>query len=788
MVYHNSIDLLPVAPYCLPDIWYTMVQRNYMPPRYYTATKSRSQSRQSWSVSFRHPLRVDSAGKPGLKVRKGLGTNDEQQADRLVGELNELLGAEQYWTASARVEAARRFSPIVVEAFYAGLEPVAETGAGSRDEVIPLPGAEEGYARVLLVGSTAAGKTTLLRHLIGSHPQRDKFPSTSTGRTTVADIEVVTAGGPSFMGVVTFFPERAVRGYVQECVTATCLAARDGADDRVLSRHLLQHPDQRFRLNYVLGDWPTAGEDADDEWGFGKEADDESDDIDAADDPLPEGERRENAERLQDWIARIRALAEAQGAHVARDLDIAWESLAGEELDAVEAVLAGEVESSEEYSDLVLEILDQILLRFDRLGEGHLSRSTTGWPVAWVASSEDRDHFLRAMRWFSSNHAPRFGRLLTPLVQAMRVRGPFWPGLDGIRPRLVLIDGQGLGHTAASASSVTTNVTQRFGLVDVILLVDDAQHAMQAAPIAVIRSVVTGGYQDKLAIAFTHFDQVSGPNLPTAAARRDHVIDTVRNVLSSLRTELGATSVRSLEQELDARCFMLGWLKRASHTLSSKVRDQLSSLIRFFDASITPAEPIPTAPVYDPASLLFAVQAASRDFQALWSARLGLEAKDGIRKEHWTRIKALNRRIADGWDIEYDTLMPVADLFSRLSEEISQFLERPWQWEEVVSDDLERERAIASVRREVAAALHGFVMQRLIQQHISDWVRAYSHTGAGSTLTRVRDIRGIYEDAAPIPGVIVTEHTSAFLEQVRELVHEAIVRGGGKLASATFVH
>lgn len=28
----------------------------------------------------------------------------------------------------------------------------------------------------------------------------------------------------------------------------------------------------------------------------------------------------------------------------------------------------------------------------------------------------------------------------------------------------------------------------------------------------------------------------------------------------------------------------------------------------------------------------------------------------------WTRVKALTRRLAEGWDDEYDTLKPVADL------------------------------------------------------------------------------------------------------------------------------
>jgi hypothetical protein len=432
-------------------------------------------------------------------------------------------------------------------------------------------------------------------------------------------------------------------------------------------------------------------------------------------------------------------------------------------------------------------MLDQILARFERLDPRLLAKSTTGWPTKWEMTSDDRGAFLRAMRWFSSNYQPRYGRLLTPLVQGMRVRGPFYPELDGVQPKLVLIDGQGLGHTPESASSVSTNITSRYAHVDVILLVDNATQPMQAAPLAVVRTTATGGFQEKLAIAFTHFDQVRGDNVPTVAAKREHVVNAARNVLTTLRTEIGPTLVRSLEQGLDERCFMLGWMQRGLETLSPKMREQLVELLRFFERAITPPDPIPAAPVYDPASVLFAVQSATRDFQARWAALLGFDSLDGVTKAPWATVKALNRRIADGWAIEYRHLMPVADLFTRLSEEISKFLDSPLAWDGDASDPAERERAVSKVRRAVSGVLHDFTKQRVIQEHVTDWVRAYDRSGRGSTLDRARDIRGIYEDAAPVPGVIMTEHTQRFLERVRELVYEAIEAGGGRIAGRAAV-
>src|SRR3712207_8445536 len=56
--------------------------------------------------------------------------------------------------------------------------------------------------------------------------------------------------------------------------------------------------------------------------------------------------------------------------------------------------------------------------------------------------------YTTLFRSFSSNYAPLFGTLLTPLVNGIRVSGDFRPSwASGEPPRLVVVDGEGLGHT-----------------------------------------------------------------------------------------------------------------------------------------------------------------------------------------------------------------------------------------------------------------------------------------------------------------------------------------------------
>src|SRR6266498_2926977 len=145
---------------------------------------SLSKGRKSWCVIFRHPALPDSNGKPGKRMRKGLGTGDKEIAQGLVDQWNALLGNESFWKPSAREEAGRIFDRKVVEDFYKGIEAKIEDPWKVRDEGIPLPGIDEGYAKTMLVGGTGGGKTTLLRQIIGTDFKKERFPSISTAKTT----------------------------------------------------------------------------------------------------------------------------------------------------------------------------------------------------------------------------------------------------------------------------------------------------------------------------------------------------------------------------------------------------------------------------------------------------------------------------------------------------------------------------------------------------------------------------------------------------------------------------
>ena len=761
-----------------------------MPDTVYTASKSRS-NRPGWSVSFRHPLRTDARGKPGLRIRRGLGTTDDGEADKLIEEMNTLLRERAWWNANKRADAERSFSKAIVDAFYDELQAGRQDPEELREDLIVMPNADDGYSRVLFVGTTGAGKTSLLRHLINSDPDEDRFPSTAPAKTTIADIEIIQCDGP-FQSVVTFYTEFQVQACIEECIADACSAAREGASEEKIAERFLNHRDQKFRLSYVLGGWRDADNlsDESDEISF----DEETETLIGGQEEggLERGERARNRKVVQEILSRMGALSERAVGRLSSDLGIEPGTPRGPDREAAEELIEEHFEAylteDDGFHELVHDVLQHVQERFNFIEVGKLERHRSGWPKRWWLETDDRRLFIDQIRWFSSNFWPQFGRLLTPLVCGIRVKGPLFPGFAQNSTQLVLIDGQGLGHTADSTSSVTTHITKRFDHVDVILLVDNAQQPMQAAPLSVLRSVAFRGHSAKLALAFTHFDQIKGPSLRTVADKRNHVMASVLNVLSNLRDTLGIPVTRNIEQGIDERCFMLGGvdrsLKRLPAGAAEYMRQELAGLVDFCENAILPPPPPEARPIYDPTGISFAVRDAVSKFQGPWLARLGLSRYEGVRKEHWTRVKALNRRIAGELDDEYDTLRPVADLEAQMTEAVSRFLDIPIGWTLEPEDEEERHAAIAEIRRAVSTEMHAFALQRLVEQHLAEWREAYDLRGKGSTFVRARTIRGIYDEAAPIPDAVMPPPSKQFLVDVRSIVIGAIEGSGGEVRLA----
>jgi hypothetical protein len=695
-----------------------------------------------------------------------LGTADDAEADRLVAQLNELLQDAALWEPAAQPAAVARFDPRVVDIFYEGLQAQRVDYRAIRNEILPMPPPELDYRTALLLGTTGAGKTTLVRQLLGTNPETERFPSTSTAKTTIADTELIFDRSPKFRAVVTFVGHDEVVDALGECVSEAGLALFRKADASEVRRRLLDHPDQRFRFSYILGR-SVQGDDDDVDDDNTDSLQDDLDTEELVDAATTADVINRSIETLQalvlDHDASVREVL-GQGENDERVLD-----------ELIEESLDSALRDDERFHAIVDEMVEEIEKRFGLLAVGTLRRNRQGWPMNWSWETSERSAFLKAVTRYSSNNARLFGSLLTPLVNGMRVAGPFEPAwLEGMATRLVLIDGEGLGHDATSVAALSTSVSKRIDEVDAVILVDNATQPMQAAPVAAMKALVTSGAAGKLVFCFTHFDLVKGDNLRTFSEREEHVKASGENVLKAIGEDLGPLAERILRQQLVRRCFFAGGI---DGTLDPKRKagrrsiDQLTGLLDVLDHIVDQPEGSVVRPVYDRANLVLAVREGAEGFHNLWSARLGFVSNPQVPKQHWTRIKALSRRFAEGWDDEYDTLKPVAELKRELEMQIYRMLQQPVRWEGGEPTEEDKQQVIDGFANAVAKEVYELSARRIDSERKANWREAFSQSGTGSTFVRARIISAeVYDKAAPVPSVVPSPDQNRFLREVSGMV------------------
>src|SRR2546426_1528205 len=738
----------------------------------YRATLSGELGRSGWCVIFRHPVRKNPDGSP-VRVRRGLGTKDKEQAQNLVDGLNEILADPAYWAPAAKAKAESLFHEKVVHAFYDNLLPSAQDGWALREEIIQLPGPKQGYTRARAVGTTGAGKTTLVRQFIGTDPKEERFPSTSTAKTTVCDMEIVMAGGP-FKAAVTFFSREYVRLHIEESVMASAAAFVFGKGSPATPAvRLLEHSEQRFRLSYLLGNLKSKGDELSDD---GEDSSDEKDDEQPE---VSDAEREAMSQRIEGFLKRIEAVAVSTAGRLEGELGVTLSRADTDEENAFQELFEAELKQQEEFHALVDEIVDAVEERFDLLSPEGFRRDRSDWPLLWQFETTDRAEFIKTVNRFSSNYAPNFGRLLTPLVQGMRARGPFAPDwAENGECRLVLMDGEGLGHTPDSSASISTNITQRLRDLDAVILVDNAEQPMQAAPQALLRMLAASGHERKLIVCFTHFDSVRGDNLPDIAARKQHVYRSLQNAISSIRDALGRSAEGALIRVVEARTFFVSKIQNAIEEKNRLTLSELRRMLVTMRDMIKPPPPTSVIPVYDKANLILSLPPAMVSFRDPWRARLNLPSRAAISPEHWTRIKALSRRFAELGTTEYDYLRPVADFIARLIEHVMVVISTPLKWVPEDAPEEMKRQVVSEITSEVHAELHALAESRLFHERVKEWSIAYSHRGTGSTRERARDIEAIYEQAAPIPGEMADPRASEFVASVLRVAQAVVERKG----------
>ncbi|MBK7406127.1 MAG: hypothetical protein IPJ41_16360 [Phycisphaerales bacterium] len=185
-----------------------------------------------------------------------------------------------------------------------------------------------------MIGTTGAGKTTIVRQLLGTDPDSERFPSTSAAKTTICDIEIILRHG-TFEVVVAFMPKDQVRQYIADCVSSAASRHIQRAGRAEVARRFLEHTDQQFRLSYVLGTPSRSGH-------GGEELldDDDAELLETPDESLlTDEERQAAASRIEQHLDTIETIGDSISAEVEKVIGSKSDELTPKDMDAFEELV-----------------------------------------------------------------------------------------------------------------------------------------------------------------------------------------------------------------------------------------------------------------------------------------------------------------------------------------------------------------------------------------------------------------------------------------------------------------
>lgn len=726
-------------------------------------------TKNSYNIEFRHPILKDNNGKQGRKIRRGLGT-EKQLAENIVDSINEILKDNTLWSLSEKEYVEKEYGEKVAEIFYDKMiEQTSEESEAIREDLIELPRDEE-YSVAMFIGGTGVGKTSDIRVILGLDNNESSFPAISPTRTTTCNSEYIFTENSSDDSecVVTFLNNNQVINLIQESINngVKRIILEKGSNNdsdlnglkKKIAADFMSHQENRFRLNYILGQYFESEEKLERRIEAYKKQNLEDSFIDL----------RLNNEKINTILDNIILLYKQ------------IENLGSSEDEEVEKL--DNMANSKEYKIIVDIILDHIKKtinlindRYNEIGEFKMVRE---WPVYWYGKSDKLDQLIKVLEYIGGNSSQFFGTLLTPLVDGIRLKAPFASEFGNKEmPKLVIIDSEGSGHSGKKITSLPLSITNKFNNVDAIVIVDKADEAMKGISQVILNEVSSRGSQEKAIMLYNRFENIEGTNLFDDDDKKDFIFEIQNNSIKQMKEEfqLNDSIIDSLIKRLEKNTFFLKEVNQSKK--HSETKNEFEKIIdRIISLGESKKHKIKDIPKYEMDKIILTNMKAKELFNNQWESYLGIKISSGFPKQHWSRIKALSNRFAK-WSgyLWYDNLTPASDMSSYLMTQIGEFLHNPksWKYENNTSSE-DKEKIINLIQQKVSMQINELIQQRIKLDEYEQWVKAYSHRYEGSTLKRRDDIKRIFDNVMPDVTLSYSVKNEEFILKIKEIIEISI--------------
>ncbi len=550
------------------------------------------------------------------------------------------------------------------------------------DELSPIP---MNMPKFYLLGDTGAGKTTIVRRILGTDVY--KFPSVQQKRTTVAVTEYVLSRGLPFKASYIFKTEAQINEFVKEilevAIVEACLSDRKGKLNlEEIVENLEETPDERFRLQYIL----TPAE-------------------------LEEISKKISNSLLPKLHSSIDALKIKRNS-------------GEEDIEAIVDLALEDIKS--DFSEIQEHIISLISKKVAEMCEGHELFSSTDY---YQHSEQKVDEFITQAKKLLSSAK----NSVSPVIEYARLEGNLLAEWLPSNTELVLIDGEGIGHDTREASRLSARHLDYFHFADSIGLVEESKKPFASGGLSAMEGIIRNGYREKFKLIFSKLDEVeTGDDEDTDRDKQ------IREVKKGLKNGQNALKDNGIELSIgDEHLYYLAKMKEKEPCPDSvlDIRRLVADIKYKFDEEI----PQFIEPVYDYEMLSSYLVKSSGNFISKWNSMLN--------SKHWQTVKAFNRRMCWEWD-EFRDMKPIADFHNDITKELESFISNPSNWVNSATPSMQN-KSIDRVKQEFANALLSFSRMVILQKYSEKWEEAMSLSGAGSTRMRKSQIQRIIQETLP---------------------------------------
>lgn len=491
------------------------------------------------------------------------------------------------------------------------------------EELSPIP---VNMPKLYLLGDTGAGKTTIVRRILGTEVL--KFPSVQQKRTTVAVTEYVLSRDLPYRATYLFKTEGQIVDLVSEILEIATENAytsyrKNDLSAAAVAEDLEETPDERFRLRYIL----TA----------------------------------EQLEEMAKEIVQFMPVLDAAVTTLCSDLQSNED-----ELGVVVDIAVDQ--HKEALAAIKTKILDHIQSKVAEVCDGHRLFSNSDY---FQHSSGDVENFIAKAKLLLSSTK----NSISPVVEYARLQGNLLATWLPQNAELVLIDGEGIGHDTREASRLSARHLDYFHFADSIALVEECKKPFASGGKSAIEGVVRNGYLEKFNLVFAKLDEVEAGD--GDGSNREGQIRAVKKGLINVKNALKEDGA-----ELDIGAERLYYLSNMNDTqLDTDSVSEVNRLLASIKAKFEEAKPQFVQPSYDYEMLSSYLSKSSGSFTAKWNSMLSAK--------HWQTVKAFNRRMCWEWD-EFRDMKPVSDFHSEVTKELDYFISHPNSWDESATPSLQQ--------------------------------------------------------------------------------------------------